>query len=61
MKIVIVNPSLRVKSSRHTLKKCLGMVKVCFEVTDELLMIFIAFVIYGRKEVSTKGQYISYS
>jgi hypothetical protein len=39
----------------------IGIVSVCFNVTDYLLIRFSAFVRYRRKNGSTVRQYISYS
>jgi hypothetical protein len=41
--------------------KILEIIKVDFEVTDELLIKFAAFVRYWRRNGSTMRKYISYS
>jgi hypothetical protein len=40
--------------------KLLGIISVGFEVTDQLLIRFSAFVRYWRKSGTTMRQYISY-
>jgi hypothetical protein len=40
--------------------KLLGIISVGFDVTDQLLIKFFAFIIYWRKNGSTLRQYISY-
>jgi hypothetical protein len=41
--------------------KLLGIISVGFDVTNQLLITFSAFVRYWRKNGSTMRQYISYS
>jgi hypothetical protein len=40
--------------------KILGIISVDFNVTDQLLIKYFAFVRYWRKNKSTMGEYISY-
>jgi hypothetical protein len=41
--------------------KLLGIISVGFDIKDQLLIRFFAFIRYWRKNDNTVGQYISYS
>jgi hypothetical protein len=41
--------------------KLVRIISVCFDVTDQLLIRFSAFVRYWRKNGSTMRQYVSHS
>jgi len=41
-------------------KKLLGIMSVDFDVTDQLLIRYYAFIIYWRRNGSIMGQYVSY-
>jgi hypothetical protein len=53
-------PTFFCQSQLHMQRKLLGIISVDFDVTDQLLIIYSAFVKYLKKNGNTKRQCISY-